>query len=485
VLLAFLLVLTAVALLPWNPQGPLDARDGSPLAGLRLSYPAWGALVEPFVAPGAVYAGAPDYRIALESLLAWLCGGAALLVALRTLRRRGGRSAWALLWRMPAAAAGAGAVLLVYVLVSVLYQFPGWRLAVDDPDALVADFHSHTLASHDGMVPARANLDWHAAHGYTLAAVTEHNDPAGSFAAQALAQGNPARWPPVIPGVEISAPRRAFLLGLGLHPDKPLLGYAGYEGDPAQYNRLFFENVHRDHEGATLALAWHLTPELVREIADAGVDGFEIANAAHPDVPEAVHALLLELARSRGLVLVATSDWHGWSGYARAWTVVRVPGLAALSRPERAQAVVRLLRERAAEAFVPVVAGRIGPPSRVRAVFAPFVEPVRYFAELSPLRVLAWWVWGALLLALGAGLAALGLSPGRIFLGAALAGMGTALIVRGGTLAAWWGDYGHMNDFAPEIGRIALGLGVVTALAGLALLARAVWSSRAAGPSSR
>ncbi|MHC4251702.1 MAG: PHP domain-containing protein, partial [Planctomycetota bacterium] len=385
-----LVVLTIMAVLPFAPEGPFDPRDWSPIHDMRLEFSASGALVEPLASLGHAVAGAPDIRVAALSMLVWVLvmgtavslvvalsrGRAPLAVTLRTL---GGAGAWL-------------GVFLVWVGFSLLVRLPSWRLAGGSDDVVIADLQSHTFASHDGLVSARESLAWHAARGYDVVAVTEHSDPAGAFEAEALAEMRHIGTG-VIPGVERREPGGGYLLGVGLDGTKRPPAMSGSAAGAA----AFAEGVRSGHGGATLALAWKLSPEGVRRLAEAGIDGFEIANAGHPDISNDVRAAILEEARARGLVLVASTDWHGWGGFARTWTAVRVPGAPDMTPAEKAKAVVKALRERRAGDVTPVVAGHMGPASTARAVFAPFAELARYAMELTPLRVLAWWVWTAAL----------------------------------------------------------------------------------------
>lgn len=390
------LLLPLLAALPWQPLGPFDARDWTPLPGVRLEYPLVGTLLEPLFAPAHILAGAPDFRIAILSTLLWAAAVGAVLGLARARR-----------WRAAAAGAlAAAALVLAYVVFLALVPVPGWRLVVTAPGWAVADLQTHTHGSHDGLVSAARNLTWHQERGYDLIALTEHDDPAGAFAAAV---------PAVVPGVEVKR-ERAFLLGVGLDPGQGLP--AG--GGAAEFVRA----VHADHGGAVIALAWRLDAAQVRRLAAAGVDAFEIANNGHPDLPAPVRAALLEAGR-QGVVLVASTDWHGWSGLARTWTLVRVADGQA-----PAAAAVAQLRARRVDAFVPVVAGYLGPPSPLRALFAPLVESVRYLAELAPERVIAWWVWAIVLLAGAQAMAGRGLRPGRVYAALWLGGTGAAVLWR-------------------------------------------------------
>lgn len=459
-----LLLLTVMAALPFAPEGPFDPRDWSPIHDMRLEFPASGAVVEPLASLGHAISGAPDIRVAVVSTLVWVLvmggvvslalalrrGRAPLVVALRTF---GGAGAWV-------------GVFLVWVGFSLLVRLPSWRLVNARDDVVIADLQSHTFGSHDGLVSARESLAWHAARGYDVVAVTEHNDPAGAFEAEALAEmrGLPTG---VITGVEWREPKGGYLLGIGLDGGKPpptMRGAAASAG-------TFAGQVRAGHDGATLALAWKLSPESVRRLAEAGIDGFEIANSGHPDIADDVRAAILDEARSRGLVLVASTDWHGWGGFARTWTALRVPGAQDMTPAAKARGVINAIRERRAGDITPVVAGYMGPASRARALFTPFVELARYAMELSAARVLAWWVWTAALVGAGELLRRARVRPGRIMLAAFLAVLGGGLVYEATRLLGAWAAGARAGAFLARVGGWGAGLGFAALAAAIVLLA--------------
>ncbi len=421
VVLLLLLVLSVAALSPWHPAGPFDPRTYARLAHMQLAYPLSSILWEPLTAPGNAIVGAPDFRVAFAVTAFWL-GVAAAIWAWR----RGG--VW---WRRGLRTTGwavfAPWCLIAYMLFISNIHFPGWRLNPHDPDTVIADLHSRTLGTQDASVLGLFKLGWSLARGFNVVAVTAHDDPHGSFSAQQAA----AREFPqlgVIPGVEVPDTDGDYLLGLGL---KPGVQIPRFSSDRLDYARRFAAAIHDQHHGAVISLGWHLDIDAVHRLAAAGVDGFEIANNIHPDTPKDVRAAILDVAQKDRLALVASSDWHRWGGAVRAWTLFHIPGAAAMTPQQRADAVVAALRNHDAAAVTPVVAGYIGEPSIARIVFAPFVEAVRYGAELSFPRLLGWWVWGGLSIAAAAALERRGLRPSRVLFATWLGIVGIGLLWRG------------------------------------------------------
>jgi len=408
-----LLLLTLLALLPVNPEGPFDARDYQPAQGVELNFPVAGALIEPLLAPGMALAGEPDVRIACVSTLIWIIATTAGFSLYRQ-RFRKSRPISACMFHMLLATAAATGFFLSYLSFILLVPLPGWKLITTDPDLIVADLQTHTVYSRDGLVTPAQNLALHRARGFDVVAFTEHNNPAGTLISTSHSH-NDKTAPYAITGTEVRDPDQAFVLSIGWLPEQD------------KWTEQWLRDLDKQ---PVIALAWRLSVADVRRMAAAGLSGFEIANAGHPDIPLPVRNAILEEAEKRNLVLVASSDWHGWGGFWRTWTTIKVPGAAQLSRADQAQAVVTALQQRRAHDIQPVVAGYLGPPSLLQILFAPFSAILRYGMELSPLRIAMWWLWGGVILLLGWQLQKSSLRPVQILTATLLGVLGTGLLIQ-------------------------------------------------------
>lgn len=439
---------TLFALLPWQPQGPFDARDWSLIEGVTVTMPWWQMVIEPFSAFGQILTGAPNFRLTALSLALWTVVLSWFWIFLRSTQlswwRRG-------LWASAVALFAFWCVPALILFFSHMH-FPGWQLEVEDPQWLAADLQSHTLGSHDALSRAEYNLHWHRVRGYDVVAITEHDDPAGSFYAQQLPkqEGDPL----VIPSVEMVNEFGSFLLGLGLKEGEPLLH--GNRSDN-EYSPRFAQNINNDHQGALIAMAWLLAAEDVEKLADAGVHAFELINAGHPDIPDSVRNEMLRLEQEGRIRLVSSTDWHGWGGYSRTWTLLRLPGSEKMSRPELLEQTIVVLRQGGHHDVIPVAAGYQGEVSTLRVIFSPLVEFARYAAELSPSRLLGWWLWGLLVWLLAQRLRARGIAPGQTLWATTLLVVAAVLIWRG--LALYQirpeGDV-VLSDVTEELGVMAI-----------------------------
>lgn len=466
----FILFLTVMAMLPWQPQGPFDARDYQHIAGVSLSYPWWGVILEPLYAPAQILMNAPDMRQAIFYTLLWVIVAATALPIWLALRSTPRPSKLVIARRSGITLVVSVILYLSYVITAAVVYFPGWKLEVENPEWLVADLQSHTLGSHDGLVTADKSLSWHAARGYDLFAVTEHYDATGAFAARELADKTEDA-PAVIPGVEINSENEDFILGIGLkNGDIPR-----YEGkQDTAYSRRFIENIHQQHNGAAIVLSWGLAPERVKPLIASGADAFEIVNTGHPDVSLELRDHLLKAEKEEGIVLLASTDWHGWGGFSRTWTLVHIPDAAKLSKTQIAERTVQLLREHKQDAFVPVVAGYMGPVAWIRTLFTPLFETVRYGAELSAPRVIAWWAWFFLLAGIYARLRDRGFSPLAVITGTTSLLLSLTLLQRSLELYGWWpGKYA--TEYSQEIGGNVFWLGMLSLLVAAGFLLPQGW----------
>jgi len=142
---------------------------------------------------------------------------------------------------------------------------------------------------------------------------------------------------------------------------------------------------------------------------------------------------------------------------AKTWTVIRAPGASALSPSQRANLAVRKLREHDSADIIPVVAGYIGEPSLVRAIFSPIAESLRYALELSAARVISWWIWVWAVFVLWAFLHRIGPRPGSILFASLVGATGLSLIFAALSLIRQGTE--SVTSFPLRIGLISVAIG--------------------------
>lgn len=311
--LVFLLLVTAI-----QPLSPLvDAVTGSVPGDAELDRPILYVVFAPLSntldALTFFSLGRAQWAMAV-----WILA----LGAWGTLRRGGGGSATAITWRRRVGRALAGpGVLILLAVAAVLLPRPVPRLTTTSGSGTVIDYHAHTSASHDGRpgwTLARM-AEWHARQGFAASYVTDHNviyD--GSLPAP---PGTPITF---LPGVEWSVYQQ-HVLAIG--PVEPL-PRDSFGVSTARMMRIF---AAIERQGglsiASLPEYWRYHREDLGAFVVAGVDGFEIVNCSPKGLsfPSVGRREVLALAGGHDLVVVGTSDNHGWGAVTCVWNVSR-PG---------------------------------------------------------------------------------------------------------------------------------------------------------------
>lgn len=401
-LYAWLLLITLISML-FGSGGfaPLDPRTGQPVSGIHLEFPLWAALFEPLTALAHIFQTQPDYRIGLISISAWIVVLAALasgvLAGRRLLRTRdkvlyGCRNSLIVLL-----------LLVLYVATPLTSHFPNWAIQKDVPSLLVTDLHSHSMLSHDGVVAARQNLMLHQKQGFDVVAFTDYVNPHGPF--EAYRDGDPS-LPEAMPGIELATyyGGHFYVTVMGVDPDTPLPnGLAWMAGTQAPMPpkvlppyvwtvRKLVGTVH-EHHGVVMVVGMKLdSPRDVYGLADAGVDGFEYVNYGHWPLSDAVRHAMLDVQRKKGVLLVASNDWHGWSGSLNASTLVTGRTERQLLEPY-ADVLLEALRHHDSSHIVPAVAYPVHVMGWLEGVAAPFNAVFLYARTISPGQLVAWWFW--------------------------------------------------------------------------------------------
>jgi histidinol phosphatase-like PHP family hydrolase len=466
--LALITILAATA--SFKGPLPLDARTNLPLQATdaHFDWPLAAIAIEPLTAPAAIIVGAPNYVVAGSAAFLWLAVIVVIACGYRLLLRRRKRPAYRLL----AEACGAGLIAMLvaalYLAFAILVPLPSWRLHVSDPEIVVADLHSHTLLSYDSFASCRSNLAYHRGHGYSVVAVTEH-PPEEDRAPPPPCANARGKLPEVVTGMELASAREKYLLLLGIPAGFP--PYRLYERRQSEHYGeglpALIEAVHLAG-GAVIALSFNLRENDLQPLADAGVDGFEIANFGHPKLPDAMKVALVAVQRSQHVALIAVSDWHGWGGFARTWTLIRP---RASPSDTRSGQVLEVLRAHDVDAVTPVIYHQFGQPTLLAGAVVPLVETFKYARELTPMRLASWWLWIAAIGASAMWLRRRGFKPTPSFAGGAMLLLGAGFLVRGAGLIADWAA-GAPYWFPLRIAGICCGLGAVALLIAFLLLAR-------------
>ncbi len=402
-LYAWIMLITAISLLFGEETlAPVDSRTNLPIGGVHLSFPVWGSIMEPFTALFHIMGAVPAYKPGIGSILVWIM--VVVLILSISTARKNGSTLFSTVFQTFRNAGLALLLLALYLAVGLTIHFPNWALEKDGSELVVADIHSHSLLSHDGMISANKNLLLHEQRGYDVVAMTDHVNSQGPFdAGRVKGEGG---IPAVLSGIEVPVYYGAhfYLLGLGMSKGAPLPnGLSWREGteSPTPPARLppylwdvkqFIATIHHYH-GVVITVAHNLDASEVFKLADQGVDGFEYINSGHAPLSGAVRKAMLTVQRTKGIPLLASNDWHGWSGNLNAWTLVAPANTQALMPGD---IVLEALRHHDSAHIIPAVSFPVHPMSWFEVITAPFSATFLYAKTLSFWQLLFWWVWAGI-----------------------------------------------------------------------------------------
>jgi hypothetical protein len=247
----------------------------------------------------------------------------------------------------------------------------------------IADLHSHTWHSQDGvMSPAKA-VNYHRDLGFDLFFATEHNHTIGF---DGFPRPDILRY--VYPGMQMSTTQGISLLILA---DRPF--------DGARFKDLTVkELIDRAHADGFVVICphwWKWRKFEWRELAGLGIDGFEVYNAGYRKFPEAERKKLIDFCRENKLIIAGSTDWHGWGRMSNVWTVLDLPKNA-IAR----SSLIEYLRSRPATRVV--VYSRPELHGTLRYALEPFFGAYYYFGSMD-WKQLAGWIFWILVFALAGG----------------------------------------------------------------------------------
>lgn len=293
--------------------------------------------------------------------------------------------------------------LVAFYGFGIIGPRPMAALAVDEPEAIIVDFHSHTEHSHDGRpgFTAEDNRRWHAAAGFDAVYVSDHRTYQGYAGGAAANPERAGEGTVLLPGLEIKfAGKYASVLG-------PAWRYrSAMDG-----NHLIADSLYRVVAAGAPRPTLILTiPGGLDDVPAATADsigyvGVEVSDASPRGLKQSRRdrPIILAMADSMNLALVASSNNHGWGRTTAAWTILSIPGWRSMTPQRLNEAIEQTLhteRRRAArviERRVPYAGGSI--PALATTVPA---VTWQMFGGLGGAERSAWllWAWGTAFLVL-------------------------------------------------------------------------------------
>ncbi len=380
-------LLSAAVLATWGVTTSIVAADDGPVpSGIGLELPL------------SYIAASPLSRLldlltllSVPQTIAFFAFAAAVtVVSSVTARSRSTRPQWARL------IITIGAVSIIVVLVEAavaLAPRPMARLAVEDPDVVVVDFHTHTKASRDAnqRFTAEDRREWHRGGGFNIGYITDH---VRFGAATEAARRNPSRaglGVSELVAVEGRYHRIISTIMLGLtEADSALLDSRGrlLPGETASGKKpvTIVTLPNRNLDSITVASLDSIPNFAAIELVDAAPRGL-----GQLDRDE---AKVRRMSREMQLVLVAASNNHGYGRTIAAWNLLTIPGWRTMS-PDSVGALIEESLRRRDMSSVTIVK-RLRP--RTSGLLSAFTLPVGIFqtlGSLTPMERVAWlaWIW--------------------------------------------------------------------------------------------
>ncbi|MDD3725768.1 MAG: hypothetical protein PHI44_01020, partial [Candidatus Ratteibacteria bacterium] len=240
------------------------------------------------------------------------------------------------------------AVAFIFISILVIYGIflpvQRYELVPKSSNEVLLDLHSHTIYSHDGLVTPAYSIKWHKNYGFRCWAITEHKNTGTATSLQkSIILRN--RLPfSVIPAQEIGF-KGVHLNLLGIEKDI----------DPKKFDSVK-EIINTVHSNGGAVIVPHIWAEKkgkvsLDELADAGVDGFEIAGISSVPLSREKQKEIIEFCNDKKRVMVGGTNWHGWNNLCTVWTSFRIENWNELTIEEREKLVIEALRKREVDKF--------------------------------------------------------------------------------------------------------------------------------------
>jgi predicted metal-dependent phosphoesterase TrpH len=277
---------------------------------------------------------------------------------------------------------------------SAMLPRPMAALVADNANILIADFHSHTSASHDARGNVESHRDWHRDGGYHVAFVTDHasvagaeqgivNNPTPAAAGVTMLQGIEVTW--TGEHVTILGAERLYkglLTNDNRDVDEPALGLGSVVA------------------GREPIVIWNHPWDLTRlpvasGPAAPGIRAIELANGSPADLKRvrASRDRIVAFAKSHNIAMTCGSDNHGWGRTAPCWTILLVTNWRGLQGDALATRIEQEIRK--GYAGTRVIERRVADPgpSLMALSLTVGTAPFTMLMTLSNEERVVWLLW--------------------------------------------------------------------------------------------
>ncbi|MDR2772696.1 MAG: hypothetical protein LBB93_04435 [Elusimicrobiota bacterium] len=256
----------------------------------------------------------------------------------------------------------------------VLFPLAGPKL-VKPVGYISVDFHSHTRFSYDNSSTESSSLRFHEQSGYDDFFITEHQNTNSFSRFEEMGATN------VFCGMQIQSSEGGVSV---------LLLSPGYFDGQLYQNLPLDEIIKKAHENGMLAVMphwWKWHRYSFSELHASGIDGFEIYNNGYRNFDEAERQGLIDFSKENNLLMIASTDWHGWGYMTDAWTVLKTDkfNFDDISKYAASEEILLYRQEQSRSLF--------------RFIFEPFAAYYYYIKNADTTQTVAFMVWFALIFA--------------------------------------------------------------------------------------
>ncbi|MBN1823911.1 MAG: hypothetical protein JW803_06305 [Endomicrobiales bacterium] len=356
----FALLIIILALFPGRGPEPYDVLSGGKPEHFGFFWPVTRYLFEPVCGAVEYVLSFKRYIIQLLSWVFWIITGS-LIFALKM--ESSFANGLVISFRMVT-------MFLSFIMISVFFPFPGPRVTVTGGYTAL-DPHSHTNYSHDAAKSPENSIYFHKRLAFGSFFVTEHGHT-DSF--EFFPEDSKLKT--VYPGIQVLTTERVSLLVLA---DKP------FDGSEFLHKSVKDVIDLAHSKGFTVICPhwWKWRYFSWEELADLGIDGFEVYNAGYRNFSELERSSLIRFCRAKNLIAAGSTDWHGWGYYTDVWMLVKPP--------EGEHGIFSALKNTGETKIV--VLKRKEMNNFIRYAFEPFFGMYYYFSGLNFWQVIGWLVW--------------------------------------------------------------------------------------------
>jgi hypothetical protein len=360
-ILASLCAIAAASFIFYDPAPLVDLVSGARVYDFAIKWPSVRVLTEPFYA-FAFYAltlNRDFYKPAIISWALWVL--LAAFIYCRATNKNLINSAVRFFYSL--------ILLLTVFMLVVLLPLPGPKLLKPRGYAAI-DVHSHTVNSHDNISTPLSNLEFHLSQGYDSFFITEHNHSEG-FRKFPMKE----RLKTVFPGVQMQTKDGVSVLIL-----------SGKEFLASQYKDMRLKDLIEKAHGSDMLVVmphwWKWHKFSVSELAEMGIDGFEIYNCGYRNLSVAEQKKIIAAASKEKLLTFGSTDWHGWGYMTDVWTV--------FAGDKNANLYDELVKK---PRMSVIVYRREQSGSALRFIFEPFAAFYYYIKSADVFSVLSFMIW--------------------------------------------------------------------------------------------